>query len=303
MHESTVSRVTTNKYVHTPQGIFELKYFFNSGIARTDGDDLASEAVKIKIKQIIAAREPARARTRTRRSSSCSRTRTSTSRGAPSPSTASNSASCRASNAAKCSSSARDNAASVVRRRETEQNAVRRKLPRWEQDRRGPPKGDLGAYHAALDHVSAHGCLPGGARVRRGQAGEDPKYFTAIRSRPTPCSRSSAASTTSRISNITLPNGLVINAKETTEDMYSSIDLAAARIERQVRKWKEKIRDHKPHGGPLDVGARAGARRPRRSSRRPRAAAARRPRARRRPRPASPRLPGRQGRDASRRAP
>ena len=38
MHESTVSRVTTNKYVHTPQGIYELKYFFNSGIARTDGD-------------------------------------------------------------------------------------------------------------------------------------------------------------------------------------------------------------------------------------------------------------------------
>ena len=50
--------------------------------------------------------------------------------------------------------------------------------------------------------------------------------------------------------NITLPNGIVINAKETTEDMYSSIDLAAARIERQVRKWKDKIRDHKPHGGP-----------------------------------------------------
>ena len=50
--------------------------------------------------------------------------------------------------------------------------------------------------------------------------------------------------------NITLPSGIVINAKETTEDMYSSIDLATARIERQVRKWKEKIRDHKPHGGP-----------------------------------------------------
>jgi putative sigma-54 modulation protein len=49
---------------------------------------------------------------------------------------------------------------------------------------------------------------------------------------------------------ITLPNGIVINAKEVTEDMYSSIDLAAARIERQVRKWKEKIRDHKPHAGP-----------------------------------------------------
>ena len=47
--------------------------------------------------------------------------------------------------------------------------------------------------------------------------------------------------------NITLPSGLVVSAKETTDDMYSSIDLAVARIERQVRKWKDKIRDHKPH--------------------------------------------------------
>ncbi len=57
MHESTVSRVTTHKYVHTPQGIFELKYFFNSGITRTDGDDLASEAVKLKIKQIVGGED------------------------------------------------------------------------------------------------------------------------------------------------------------------------------------------------------------------------------------------------------
>ncbi len=49
---------------------------------------------------------------------------------------------------------------------------------------------------------------------------------------------------------IKLPNGLVLQARETTEDMYSSIDLAGGRIERQVRKWKDKIRDHKPHGGP-----------------------------------------------------
>jgi putative sigma-54 modulation protein len=49
---------------------------------------------------------------------------------------------------------------------------------------------------------------------------------------------------------ITLPNGIVIQAREITEDMYSSIDLAGARIERQVRKWKDRIRDHKPHGGP-----------------------------------------------------
>jgi RNA polymerase sigma-54 factor len=54
MHESTVSRVTTNKYVHTPQGIFELKYFFNSSIGRLNGDAIASESVKEKIRKIIA---------------------------------------------------------------------------------------------------------------------------------------------------------------------------------------------------------------------------------------------------------
>jgi RNA polymerase sigma-54 factor len=54
MHESTVSRVTTQKFVHTPQGIFELKYFFNSGINTADGESLASEAVKLKIKELIA---------------------------------------------------------------------------------------------------------------------------------------------------------------------------------------------------------------------------------------------------------
>jgi RNA polymerase sigma-54 factor len=58
MHESTVSRVTTNKYVHTPQGIYELKFFFNSAIARTGGDEIASEAVKNHLKQIVAAEDP-----------------------------------------------------------------------------------------------------------------------------------------------------------------------------------------------------------------------------------------------------
>ena len=59
MHESTVSRVTTNKYVHTPQGIFELKYFFNSRISGMYGQqDLASESVKVKIKHIIGEENP-----------------------------------------------------------------------------------------------------------------------------------------------------------------------------------------------------------------------------------------------------
>ncbi len=58
MHESTVSRVTTAKYVHTPRGIFELKYFFNSGINTDDGDALASESVKLKIKTLVGAEDP-----------------------------------------------------------------------------------------------------------------------------------------------------------------------------------------------------------------------------------------------------
>lgn len=54
MHESTISRVTNNKYVHTPRGIFELKYFFNSSVSRSDGgDSVASESVKKMISDII----------------------------------------------------------------------------------------------------------------------------------------------------------------------------------------------------------------------------------------------------------
>ncbi len=58
MHESTISRVTTNKYAFTPQGIFELKYFFNSSIRRSQGGSIASASVQDKIRQIIAAEDP-----------------------------------------------------------------------------------------------------------------------------------------------------------------------------------------------------------------------------------------------------
>jgi RNA polymerase sigma-54 factor len=60
MHESTISRVTTNKYMQTPQGLFELKYFFNSGISTNEGDFIASESVKSKIKDIVDAEDPKR---------------------------------------------------------------------------------------------------------------------------------------------------------------------------------------------------------------------------------------------------
>ena len=58
MHESTISRVTTNKYAFTPQGIYELKYFFNSSIQRLHGGAIASASVQDKIRQIILAEDP-----------------------------------------------------------------------------------------------------------------------------------------------------------------------------------------------------------------------------------------------------
>jgi RNA polymerase sigma-54 factor len=58
MHESTISRVTTNKYAYTPQGIFELKYFFNSSIKRAQGGNIASASVQEKIRQIILNENP-----------------------------------------------------------------------------------------------------------------------------------------------------------------------------------------------------------------------------------------------------
>jgi RNA polymerase sigma-54 factor len=58
MHESTISRVTTNKYVYTPQGVFDLKFFFNSAINMSLGDQIASESVKEKIRQMVQSENP-----------------------------------------------------------------------------------------------------------------------------------------------------------------------------------------------------------------------------------------------------
>jgi RNA polymerase sigma-54 factor len=61
MHESTVSRATANKYVHTPQGTLELKYFFTSSIrTSTGGEGVSAEAVKEKIKEIVEGEDPRR---------------------------------------------------------------------------------------------------------------------------------------------------------------------------------------------------------------------------------------------------
>ena len=58
MHESTISRVTTNKYMHTPRGVFEFKYFFSSHLSSADGEDQSSTSVRAKIRKLIGAENP-----------------------------------------------------------------------------------------------------------------------------------------------------------------------------------------------------------------------------------------------------
>src|SRR5207247_1473029 len=60
MHESTVSRVVNNKYMHTPRGLFEMKYFFHSGISSAYGDDISSRSVTEKIRKIIGEEDEKR---------------------------------------------------------------------------------------------------------------------------------------------------------------------------------------------------------------------------------------------------
>ncbi|MEO1574151.1 MAG: RNA polymerase factor sigma-54 [Pseudomonadota bacterium] len=61
MHESTISRVTTNKYMHTPRGIIEFRYFFSSHIGTDDGGELSSVAIRAKIRKLIASENSAKA--------------------------------------------------------------------------------------------------------------------------------------------------------------------------------------------------------------------------------------------------
>jgi RNA polymerase sigma-54 factor len=58
MHESTVSRVTTNKYVQTPRGVYELKFFFSSSLGTQSGGEVSAKSAKMKIKGIIDKEDP-----------------------------------------------------------------------------------------------------------------------------------------------------------------------------------------------------------------------------------------------------
>lgn len=58
MHESTISRVTTGKYMHTPRGIYEFRYFFSSHVSGADGEDISSIAIRARLRKLIAEESP-----------------------------------------------------------------------------------------------------------------------------------------------------------------------------------------------------------------------------------------------------
>jgi len=59
MHESTISRVTSGKYMHTPRGVYELRYFFSSQVEGGDGQGTSSTAIRAKIRKLIREEDPA----------------------------------------------------------------------------------------------------------------------------------------------------------------------------------------------------------------------------------------------------
>jgi RNA polymerase sigma-54 factor len=59
MHESTISRITSGKYMHTPRGVFELRYFFSSQVEGEDGRGTSSTAIRAKIRKLIKDENPA----------------------------------------------------------------------------------------------------------------------------------------------------------------------------------------------------------------------------------------------------
>jgi RNA polymerase sigma-54 factor len=60
MHESTVSRVTNEKFVQTPRGVYSLKFFFSSGLSTTSGEDISARGVKAKIQSLVGGEEARR---------------------------------------------------------------------------------------------------------------------------------------------------------------------------------------------------------------------------------------------------
>ena len=58
MHESTVSRVTNEKFVQTPRGVLPLKFFFSSGLSTADGDDVSARGIKDQIEKLVAVEDP-----------------------------------------------------------------------------------------------------------------------------------------------------------------------------------------------------------------------------------------------------
>jgi putative sigma-54 modulation protein len=221
MHESTVSRRDDQQVSSTRRREFLSSSTSSTpASAGTTGDDLASEAVKTRIKKLIDAEDTAAIRTAIRSSSSC------------------------------CEQEGIDIARRTVAKYREQLGCACRVRSAASCSEASPPRPRrCRAQHDADPlRVSPDGVLQRPARLRRGAAGEDQALLRRpaadqlhVQRRQDHAHRASF--------DVTLRNGLQLHASEATENMYSSVDMALAKMERQVRRYKARIKHHKANEG------------------------------------------------------
>ena len=222
LHESTISRVTTQKYMLTPRGTFELKYFFGSHVATDTGGAASATAIRALIKQLVGAEDPKTPLTDSR-SPTCSASRASSSRAARSPNTASRCRFLRSTCARRSDAVERSDAA------HPEESPMNLNLTGHHLDItpaiRAYVVTKLERVTRHFDHViDVHVVLVGG------QAATEGRGERARARQGHPCESVDA-------------------------DMYAAIDALADKLDRQVLKHKELLKDHRCDNAAIERAA------------------------------------------------
>ena len=242
MHELTVSRVTSNKYMATNRGIFELKYFFTAAIAAADGGEAHSaEAVRHRIKQLIDARE--RQRYPVRRHNCGQVARIGDRHRPPNRRKISGSdahpvlGATPPRQAGRCRSGRLSGSAASVRRRE-------RKCMNADGTRHA-------ASHLGQESRRRRGAAPARRRTRCRKRCR--KYFDGGYSGHVTIDRDGFGFLTECV--IHLDSGIVLQADASAPDAYASADRAAIRMEKRLRRYKRRLKD-RPAAGAGRAGGR-----------------------------------------------
>ena len=207
MHESTVSRVTSGKYMHTPRGVFELRYFFSSQVEGNDGSGTSSTAIRAKIRKLIREEDPAAPLSDSRIAEILS------GEGIP-----------------------------VARRTVAKYRETMGLAPSNERRRvNGKVTSTRRSGHAIERHRTSRRDHHGPARLRREKLGRIMRHFDQLIDNHfvlTVEKLQHKAEATLRVRRETI-HALAIDG-----DMYAAIDALADKLERRVRKHKEKLTDH-----------------------------------------------------------